>query len=71
VAFTGALGTMTRAEAERLVERYGGRPARSVTRRTSLVVAGSAPGSKLDRARALGIPIVSHREFLRRFPASA
>jgi DNA ligase (NAD+) len=71
VAFTGALGTMTRAEAERLVERHGGRAARSVTRRTSLVVAGSAPGSKLDRARALGIPIVSHREFLRRFPASA
>jgi DNA ligase (NAD+) len=61
---------MTRAEAERLVERYGGRPMRSVTRRTSLVVAGSAPGAKLDRARTLRIPIVSQREFLRRFSAS-
>ena len=67
VVFTGALDTMTRADAERLVEQHGGRPMRTVTRATSLVVAGSAPGSKLDRARALGIPIVSEREFLRRY----
>jgi DNA ligase (NAD+) len=66
--FTGALDTMTRAEAEQLVARHGGRPMRAVTRATRLVVAGSAPGSKVDRARALGIPVVSEREFLRRYP---
>jgi DNA ligase (NAD+) len=41
---------------------------RAVTRTTSFVVAGSTPGSKLDRARALGIPVVSEHEFLRRYP---
>lgn len=71
VAFTGALDTMTRAHAERLVEQHGGRPMRSVTRATSLVVTGSAPGSKLDRARALGIPVLSERQFRRRFLRSA
>jgi DNA ligase (NAD+) len=66
--FTGALDTMTRAGAEALVVRHGGRPMRRVTRATTLVVTASAPGSKRDRARALGIPVVSEREFWRRFP---
>jgi DNA ligase (NAD+) len=66
VVFTGAFDTMTRADAERFVEQRGGRPMRTVTRVTSLVVAGAAPGSKLDRARALGIPIMSERAFLQR-----
>jgi DNA ligase (NAD+) len=69
VVFTGALDTMTRAEAERLVERHGGRPMHAVTRGTNLVVAGSEPGSKLDHARALGIPVLSERAFLRRYSA--
>jgi DNA ligase (NAD+) len=68
VVFTGALDTMTRADAERLVERHGGRPMRTVTRATSLVVAGAEPGSKLERARALGVSVLSEREFLRRYP---
>jgi DNA ligase (NAD+) len=67
VVFTGALDTMTRADAERLVERQGGRATRTVTRATNLMVAGSAPGAKLDRAKARGIPILSEREFLRRY----
>ena len=69
VVFTGALEAMSRAEAERRIEQHGGRAMRTLTRATSLVVAGSAPGSKLERARALGIPILSEREFLRRYPA--
>jgi DNA ligase (NAD+) len=67
VVFTGKLETMTRAEAARVVERDGGRAASGVTRTTDLVVAGASPGSKLDRARDLGIPTVSEREFLRRY----
>jgi DNA ligase (NAD+) len=68
VMFTGALDTMTRSEAEQRVARHGGRPMRAVTRATNLVVAGSAPGSKLDRARTLGIPVMSEPDFLRRYP---
>jgi DNA ligase (NAD+) len=68
VVFTGALDTMTRADAEQIVEQHGGRPMRTVTRTTSLVVAGAAPGTKLNRAKALGIPILTEREFLRRYP---
>ena len=67
VAFTGTLDDITRTEAERFVEQHGGRAARTVTRTTNLVVAGAAPGSKLARAGTLGIPIVSGREFLRRY----
>jgi DNA ligase (NAD+) len=67
VVFTGALERMTRAEAERLVERRGGRPLRVVTRGTNFIVAGSNPGTKLARARALGIPVLSEKQFLRRY----
>jgi DNA ligase (NAD+) len=67
VVFTGTLERMTRAEAEQLVERCGGRPMHVVTRGTSFVVAGSNPGTKLVRARALGIPVVSEKQFLRRY----
>jgi DNA ligase (NAD+) len=67
VVFTGALEAMTRADAERLVEQHGGRAMRTVTGATSVLVAGTAPGSKFDRARTLGIPILSEREFLGRY----
>jgi DNA ligase (NAD+) len=67
VVFTGTLDTITRTEAERLVEQQGGRAGRAITSTTDLVVAGSMPGSKLQRARALRVPVVSGREFLRRY----
>ena len=66
IVFTGTLRTMTRAQAERLVEQHRGRATRTVNRATSLLVVSAAPGSKLDRARALGVPIVSERTWLRR-----
>ena len=66
IVFTGRLDRMTRSDAARLVERLGGRTSDQVTRASDLVVAGSAPGSKLDRARRRGIPIISEQEFLRR-----
>jgi hypothetical protein len=58
---------MSRANAERTVERLGGRATHSVTHATHLVVAGFAPGSKRDCARALGIPVASERGFLARY----
>lgn len=61
--FTGALRRFTRDEAARLVEREGGHAAGSVSRKTDYVVAGTEAGSKLDKARALGVTIIDEDEF--------
>mgnify|MGYP005836109039 CR=1 FL=1 len=62
VVFTGAL-SMPREEAERLVVAEGGRAASSVSKRTDYVVAGESPGSKYQRARELGVSILTEEEF--------
>jgi DNA ligase (NAD+) len=67
IVFTGTLHAMSRADASRLVERHGGRIGDRVTRATAAVVAGSRPGSKLPRARELQVPVITEREFLRRY----
>jgi DNA ligase (NAD+) len=63
--FTGTLRSFTREEAKRLVEEQGGRVSSSVTRKTNYVVVGEEPGSKLDVARSLGIPILDEEGFKR------
>jgi len=62
---TGALGTLTRDAARELIERLGGRVTSSVSKKTSYVVVGEAPGSKADDARRLGVPTLDEAEFLR------
>jgi DNA ligase (NAD+) len=62
---TGALGTLTREAARELIERLGGRVTSSVSKKTSYVVVGDAPGSKADDARRLGVPTLDETEFLR------
>ena len=55
---TGTLPTLTREEASARIEAAGGKTAGNVSKKTSYVIAGSEPGSKYDRARALGIPVL-------------
>lgn len=65
VVLTGTLSSMTRDQARREIEARGGKVTDSVSAKTSLVVVGAEPGSKLAKAQALGVPIVSEQEFLR------
>ena len=64
VVITGTLSSMGRREAEELVTKNGGKTAGSVSKKTSLVVAGEAAGSKLTKAQQLGVPVVTEEEFL-------
>jgi len=64
VVVTGTLDRLSRHEAEEAVFRSGGNAASSVSRKTDFVIAGKDPGSKLAKARALGIKILNEKEFL-------
>lgn len=59
---TGTLPTMSREEAKEFIERHGGKAVGSVSKKTSYVVAGEEAGSKLDKAKALGIPVIGEAE---------
>ncbi len=59
---TGTLPTLSREAAEALIEAHGGKVTSSVSKKTSYVVMGDSPGSKADKARQLGIPIIGENE---------
>jgi DNA ligase (NAD+) len=65
VVLTGTLPGRTRDDAKEIVERLGGKVSGSVSRKTDLVVAGDEAGTKLDRARELGIAVIGPDEFER------
>jgi DNA ligase (NAD+) len=67
---TGTLPTMSRSEAVARIEGAGGKVTGSVSKKTSAVVAGESPGSKLDKARKLGIEVIDEDELLRRLGAA-
>jgi DNA ligase (NAD+) len=60
---TGTLPTLQRSEAERLIEDYGGKVSGSVSKKTDYLLAGEEAGSKLEKARTLGVRILSEEEF--------
>jgi len=66
VVLTGTLAGMSRDEATAALERAGARVTSSVSKKTSFVVAGTEAGSKLDKARALGIDVIDEAELARR-----
>jgi len=61
--FTGGLDHFTRDGAQQAVETMGGRVSSSVSKKTSYLVVGGDPGSKLDQARRLGVSILTEQEF--------
>jgi len=61
--FTGGLTSCTRGEAERIVEERGGKASGSVSKKTDYVVAGDTAGSKMDKAKELGVKVLSEEEF--------
>ena len=61
---TGTLPTMGRKEAQELIELNGGKCSGSVSKKTNYVLAGEAAGSKLDKANALGVNVISEEELL-------
>jgi DNA ligase (NAD+) len=66
VVITGSLPTLSREQAASLVEANGGRVSSSVSKKTSFVVVGSDAGSKLEKAKELGVMIIDEAELLRR-----
>ncbi len=64
---TGTLPNYSRSDMTKLIEENGGKTASSVSKNTTYVLAGEEAGSKLDKAKSLGIPILSESEFVSKF----
>ncbi len=66
IVVTGTLKNYQREEIEGLIRQFGGKAVGSVSKTTSFVVAGDKAGSKLDKAKKLGVEVISEEEFARR-----
>ena len=64
IVVTGTLDSLSRDEANNLIEEFGGKASSSVSKKTSFVLAGRDAGSKLTKANALGVPVLTEAEFL-------
>jgi DNA ligase (NAD+) len=62
---TGTLAGFAREEAKNLIEKLGGKVSSSVSRQTDFLIVGESPGSKLDKARELGVTILNEADFLK------
>ncbi|MGE4273002.1 MAG: NAD-dependent DNA ligase LigA [Desulfitobacterium sp.] len=68
IVVTGSLEHWDRQYAEQLIEEHGGKAASSVSKKTAFVVAGDKAGSKLTKAKELGIPVLTEDEFAKLLP---
>ena len=66
IVLTGGMETLSREQATEMAELAGARVSSSVSRKTDFVVAGESPGSKYEKALALGVEVIDEAEFLRR-----
>jgi DNA ligase (NAD+) len=64
IVATGSLQSFSRSQIEQTIKQLGGKAASSVSKNTDYVLAGSDPGSKLDKAKQLGVKIINEKEFL-------
>ncbi len=64
VVITGVLENFTRQQAEQAIKQAGGKATGSVSKKTSFVLAGRDPGTKLDKAHALGVDVIDERQFM-------
>ncbi len=64
IVVTGSLQSLARDEIERVIARLGGKASGSVSKKTNFVVAGEKAGSKLDKAKELGVKVLSEKEFI-------
>ena len=71
VVITGTLPTMSRTKATELIESAGGRVTGSVSKSTDFLLAGEEAGSKLDKAKSLGVEVIDEAELLRRIGSVA
>ncbi len=65
VVVTGSLEHFTRQQAEQAIKEAGGKASGSVSKKTNFVLAGAEPGSKLDKARELGVTVIDERQFMK------
>lgn len=64
IVVTGGLENFTRQQVEQAIRQAGGKPSSSVSKKTDFVLAGKEPGSKLDKARQLGVKVIDEKQFL-------
>ena len=64
IVVTGALEGLTRDEAKQRITQAGGKATSSVSKSTSFLVAGADPGSKLEKAESLGVPVLEEADFM-------
>jgi DNA ligase (NAD+) len=63
IVVTGTLKNYTRDQIEELIQKNGGRPSNSVSKKTSYLVAGEEAGTKLEKAQKLNVPILTEDAF--------
>jgi len=68
---TGTLATLSRARATEIIEEAGGRVAGSISKKTTALIAGDDAGSKLEKAKSLGVEVIDEAELLKRVGRTA